>query len=353
MLFGKRKKIFAVLGLALALVAACTPTPEPTVVAPTAIVMAPAAQANNAANPLPTGTAAAPQGAISVPTQLATVTPPPSPQQPFAPTDAPTPTQNAPIENAPTAPLPTLSNQLSPSVTPLPQLPTRPATLAPAQTATAAPTQISRETLGGKILFKSTRSGGKYPNNFKWFVMNGDGSGVVQVDAARAKALYQELKGQEGYSPDRSMLVLGERTCAPNAHCDLYVGAPEMILNRSQGQWTPPGPRWYRADNPAWSPRGDWIAFIWNRDNERTKNIFKGDPYKLNQDFKRLTDFGGRRDTKELTFAPDGSLLAFATQDGPRWQIWVLNADAENPNDAAARNISQVDADDWDPLWIK
>lgn len=99
--------------------------------------------------------------------------------------------------------------------------------------------------------------------------------------------------------------------------------------------------------------RGDWIAFIWNRDNERTKNIFKGDPYKLNQTFERLTDFGGHRDTKDVTFAPDGTMLAFATQDGPRWQIWALNVDAANPTDAAAHNLSHSNADDWDPLWIK
>jgi hypothetical protein len=56
----------------------------------------------------------------------------------------------------------------------------------PQQTATQAPPQISREALRGKILFKSTRDGGKYPGNFKWFVMNADGTEVVQVDAARA-----------------------------------------------------------------------------------------------------------------------------------------------------------------------
>jgi hypothetical protein len=328
--------------------AACSPTRAPTVMAPTAIVMATAVQLNTAPA-VQTNNTVAP----AKPTQPATVTPPLPPAQSAAATDAPAPTQNASSQNAPTLPVPTLSSQLSPSVTPLPQLPTRPPTPAPAQTATPAPPQVSREALAGKILFKSTRSGGKYPNNYKWFVMNADGSQVEQVDSARAKELYLSLKGQEGYSPDRSMLVLGERTCASNAHCDLYVGAPEVIMNRSQGQWTPTGQRWYRADNPVWSPRGDWIAFVWNRDNDRTKNIFKGDPYKLNQDFKRLTDFGGRRDTKDPTYSPDGTTLAFATQDGPRWHIWVLNADADNPTDAAAHNLSSADADEWDPLWIK
>lgn len=366
MRYRNRMKIFSVLALVfgLTLAAACSPTPAPKVTAPTAIVMATAAQSQNAADApstetaiaqriFATLTAAAPQAVQPTPNQLATVTPPPSPVQAVAATDGPTPTQSAPTENPPTLPPPTLSSQLSPSVTPLPQLPTRPPTVAPAQTATEAPPDVSREGLAGKILFKSTREGGKYPNSFKWFVMNGDGTSVEQVDSGQAKALYAQLKGQEGYSPDRSMLVLGEVACAPNAHCDLYVGAPEVVMNRSQGQWTPSGQRWYRADNPAWSPLGDWIAFVWNRDNDRTKNIFKGDPYKLNQDFKRLTDFGGGRDTKNPTFSVDGTTLAFATQDGPHWQLWALNANADNPTDAAAHNISQVDADDWDALWIK
>lgn len=309
-------------------VAACSPAPTPTATIPTAIILATAVQLN----PAPQSKTNAPPASP----RLATVTPPPSPGPAVS-----------------TLPVPTLSSQLSPSVTPLPSLPTRRPTLAPAHTPTNAPPQVSRQALRGKILFKSTRNGGKFPGNYKWFVMNADGSQVTQVNAAQAQALYRELKGQEGFSPDRSQLVLGETTCASNAHCDLYIGAPDVIRNRSQGQWTPSGPRWYRADNPAWSPRGDWIAFIWNRDNERTKNIFKGDPYKLNQTFERLTDFGGHRDTKDVTFAPDGTMLAFATQDGPRWQIWALNADATNPTDAAAHNLSHSNADDWDPLWIK
>ncbi len=351
------KKISSLMFCLLLFTAACSVTPLPTEPPRTAASSAPTAISlgNSTLNVSATETAiaqrifttltaSAPQAPTNLSTQIKTVTPPPLPQM----------TTNAPTSPNPSTPqIPTLSSELSPSVTPLPQLPTRPPTRTPQATATATPLVFSRDTLRGKILFKSTRAGGKFPNNYKWFAMNGDGTQVEQVPTDAAKALYQSLKGREGLSPDASQLVVGEATCGSNAHCDLYIGAPEVVINRSQGQWTPTGQRWYRADNPVWSPQGDWVAFIWNRDNNRTKNVFKGNPYELNQDFKRLTDFGGGRDTKELTYSPDGAVLAFATQDGPRWQIWTLNALADNPNDAAAHNLSNAAADEWDPLWIK
>jgi Tol biopolymer transport system component len=169
------------------------------------------------------------------------------------------------------------------------------------------------------------------------------------------------VKPQEGYSPDSNYLVLGEVACNPNSKCDLYIGEPSVVVTRSQGQWTSGNERWLRADNPAWSPTGNLIAFLWNRDNDRTKNVFIGTPFQTDPAFQRLTDFGGRRDSKDLSWSPDASQIAFATQDGPRWQIWVLDANAgpcikrgEDTNcPSNPRNISNSASDDWDPLWIK
>ncbi|HZQ08683.1 MAG TPA: hypothetical protein VFD70_19025 [Anaerolineae bacterium] len=329
-----------VLVLLLAFVAGCgtNPTPPPaTSLPPAPIVNAPATETAIAQRIFATLTASAPSPQPLQPTLAATVTPPPAPNT--APTSAPPPT------NEPTVIVPTLSLALSPSITPLPTIVP---TIGPTLTPTQVPLQITREGLLGKILFKSARGEReKYPSSYQYYVMNADGSGVQQVDKKAAQSLADQLKPLEGYSPDKSLLVLGELTC--RGGCRLYLGPPEVIKNRSQGEWISSG----SADNPVWSPAGNWIAFTWNRDNNGTKNIFKGDPSKTNQDFKKLTDFGGKRDTKFPTYSPDGSQLAFATQDGPRWQIWVLNANADNPIDANAHNLSNSEFDDWDPLWIK
>lgn len=288
---------------------------------------------------LATLTASAQQPTAAVPLAVATVTPPPLPQT-----------------AVPTFPPPTLSVELSPSVTPVPERPTDVPRAAPA-VPTTVPTQVPlsawRDELLGKIIFKSARDNGQYPNSFEYYVMSADGQNQRKLPRGTAQALYDQLLALEGFSPDRQQLVLGEYACN-SAQCQLYLGPRESIENRSQGVWTDGK---YAATDPVWSPDGSNIAFVWTRDNERTKNIFRAPP-ETNPRFVRLTNFGGKRDTKHPTYSPDSAQIAFATQDGSRWQIWVVDAFAEG--DCAEdncpsnpRNLSHSSADDWDPLWVK
>jgi Tol biopolymer transport system component len=136
----------------------------------------------------------------------------------------------------------------------------------------------------------------------------------------------------------------------------LYLGPLEVVQARSQGVWTPSQPG-LAATDPVWSPDGSKIVFIWTRDNQRTKNLFAAAP-ESNPQFLRLTNFGGKRDTKHPSFSADSSRVVFATQDGPRWQIWLVDTFAERDCQednctTNAHNLSNTESDDWDPLWIK
>lgn len=335
-------KPFFLFGVLVILLAACGGSPTPTPTQPPA----PQNSANTDLSAVETAvtqrvlatlTASAPTQAPAEPTLNPTVTPPPLP----------------PTEPPPTAAPPTLSAQVSPSVTPVPELPTQPPRAAPTQAPTEAALVVSRDALVGKILFKSTRGGGGYPNNPIWYVMDADGSNVQKLPGKEAGALYQELRPLEGYSPDRTQLVVGEVACS-NPPCSLYIGEPAVAQSRSQGEWTGSKRKPYtKAVDPAWSPNGAIIVFVANWENDRTNNIFRGTPFQKNPDFRRLTDFGGQRDTRNPSFSPDGSQIVFATQDGPRWQLWVLNPNAEDFNTSNAHNLSNSEFQDWDPVWIK
>jgi hypothetical protein len=262
-----------------------------------------------------------------------------------------------------TAPL-NITNFPTVTATPLTRTTTPTATRAataipsPAKTPKPSPTifapPISPATLHGKIIFKSARNGGAYPDRFAFFVMDADGSNLLQLPRDQANALYNQLRPFEGYSPDRTHVVVGEFACNAGP-CFLYILDPQLNpnLERSQGQWTPKGPSYRKAVDPVWSPDGSTIAFVANWENDRTANVFKGTPFQTNPNFKRLTDFGGQAITNNPSFSPDGSTLAFATTITGHWQIWLLDPNGDNPGTSNPRNISNTNSDDWGPLWIK
>lgn len=357
------------------IVTACTGGPTPTPLAltsapinPQVVAVTPNAAATEtavAARIFSTLTASAPQGGASNDSSMSgTATSAPKEPTLAPPTQAPPPATAIPVASpVATIPPPTISRQLSPSITPVLLVPTAVPSNSPANpTQATAPTrvpvqaavQISREALRGKILFRSTRNGGGY------YIINSDGSGRDQLPNEPARNLYLSLKPLEGYSPDRKLVVVGEQTCYVLNTCHLYIGEPNVVLSRSQGQWIT-SKNGERADNPVWSPDGSWIAFIWNRGTDKTKNIYKGLWAEQNQDFKRLTAFYAGKDTKDPTYSPDGSLLAFSTQDGPHWQIWVLDATAESCQKRGGEescpsnphNITNSQFDETDPIWIK
>ena len=263
---------------------------------------------------------------------------------------------------------------LTPTFTPLPT-DTATATFTPSKVPTRGPrppTQTpiaySRGALVGKILFKSTRNNGSFfrPN---WFMMNADGTGIQQLDNAAAEAfaisLDSEAYGIENVEPGGARRVFGERRCPGVGTCLLYILDTTLdasLINSSEdiskGQWF--GSPNAVAKDPAWSPTGQYIAFASNHDPgdtcvRKSMNIFKATPNQ-NPTVRRLTDFCSGGNVAHPSFNGDGSKLAFyADADGLR-QLFTIDVGADDTIDYSRvqeQKISDGQANDWDPLWVK
>ncbi len=268
----------------------------------------------------------------------------------------------------PLPPSPTPTFTPSPTLTPPPTLtPSITPTHAP-HPPTATPISYSRQGLFGKILFKSTRNGGTFtrPN---WFIMNPDGSNIQQLQNEPAEqfaiSLESQAYGIENMEPGGKRRVFGERRCPGVGTCLLYILDTELdasLINStediSKGQWF--GSRNFVAKDPVWSPTGQYIAFVSNHDPRddcvrKSLNVFKATPNQ-NPVVRRLTDLCSGGNVGHPSFGPDGGqLVFFADTDGVR-QIYVVDVGSDDNFDftqAQERKITDGQAHDWDPVWIK
>lgn len=248
------------------------------------------------------------------------------------------------------------ANLLAPSSAPSP---------APS-TPTPLPTPLSATTLRGKIIFKSTREGGSYPDEFLYFLMNPDGTGIQRLDTSQAKTLLDAIQGLEGFSPDRTKVVMGDRACGTyfERECHLYILTlqehAKMIFSDdepSQGEWF--AQKDVMSKEPAWSPRGDYIVFASNHEVpdgcRKTENLFKGTTGQ-NPVIRRLTNYCAGSDTGRPSFSPDGLQVVYWSQfPGPDRDLYLIEVGEDNTFDWRSAQPKRItfEGDNWDPLWIK
>jgi TolB protein len=96
--------------------------------------------------------------------------------------------------------------------------------------------------------------------------------------------------------------------------------------------------------DPAWSPAGDWIAYVSQEFGH--DDIFRVNPQGAEK--QRLT-FNDWEWDKHPTYSPDGSQIVFwSNRESGRRQLWIMNADGSDQ-----RVLLRSEFNDWDPVWIR
>lgn len=240
-------------------------------------------------------------------------------------------------------PTPTPANLATATFTPLPTRTRRPTvtpvllwldemTMTPVPSSTPEPAQPPiPPILRNKIAFLSDRLG--------------DTAAFVLDPTSRRVAFltdrwpYDQAKAREGLSPDGKYVAsVGSGVRGLQIYVtDLKTGVSWAVTFAQALSY-----------DPAWSPRGDIIAYVSQETGPQTGSdeIFTVDPQGAGK--QRLT-FNTWEWDKHPTFSPDGSQIVFwSNQTTGSRQLWIMNVDGSE-----RRILLNSPYNDWDPVWIK
>jgi TolB protein len=227
-----------------------------------------------------------------------------------------------------------------PTATPLPLI----VAITPRPTPSPTPTppgQAPRQ-LAGKILFRSDREGVE-----RFYALDPATGRLYWITQAWPFEVAQSAEGRGSDGRRAEVQTVTEITST-----DPYTGAWSgsrstaaiFVLDdryKTQKQITTMDRFSY---DPAWSPGGEWIAFVSTEGGNDEIFLIRPD----GSDLRRLTTNTWEWD-KHPTWSPDGSQIVFwSNRESGRRQLWIMNADGSNP-----RELLESPYNDWDPIWVK
>jgi tetratricopeptide (TPR) repeat protein len=191
-------------------------------------------------------------------------------------------------------------------------------------------------TYHNQIVFKSAKE-----DQSGFWLMNPDGSNRRYLGISRTlQQEYDALRKTQSTSPDgqfRVYVTTGEADRTPQ----VYI----------QGQRDQYGnvPTWRVTDfgnvayDPVWSPDGSRIAFVSQQDGSDDIWVV----YPDGSEPRNLTRNDWEWD-KHPWWSPDGRRIIFWSNRAGVWQIYLMDANGQN-----LRRLSNTTWDEYEPIWIK
>ncbi|MDR2772699.1 MAG: hypothetical protein LBB93_04450 [Elusimicrobiota bacterium] len=132
---------------------------------------------------------------------------------------------------------------------------------------------------------------------------------------------------------------------APNGQEIVFIsdrsGIPQMYIMNMDGGNARRLPTDGHCDSPAWSPRGDKIAFTMRQG----RGHFDLYVYDLRSTrITRLTNSQGNNENP--VWSPDGRFLAFASSRRGRWEIYIMAIDG-----SGTRKLAEISGNSYTPSW--